>query len=98
VDTPSDSSGKSVGVAGRRKWRRWTTLFAVASGVVIALLLLARVLAGPSGPRSDSLPSWSPDGGSITFSSNRDGYLDVFVVRADGSGVAQLTADPRTVS
>jgi Tol biopolymer transport system component len=38
--------------------------------------------------------AWSPDGRSILFASNRDHsdyYKDVYVMRADGSGVVRLT-------
>ena len=37
---------------------------------------------------------WSPDGGSILFTSHRDhpdGYTDLYVMRPDGSGVTRLT-------
>ena len=39
-------------------------------------------------------PRWSPDGGRLVFSSNRDtdfGNQQIWVVNADGSGLAQLT-------
>lgn len=39
-------------------------------------------------------PSWSPDGSHIVFSSNRDGDYDLYIVRADGTGLTQLTNDP----
>lgn len=34
---------------------------------------------------------WSPDGRTIAFVSNRDGDDDIFTVRADGTGLRQLT-------
>ena len=34
-------------------------------------------------------PIWTPDGQRITFSSNRAGALNLFVVRADGSGAPE---------
>src|SRR5215831_14370559 len=45
---------------------------------------------------SDSNPTWSPDGKRIAFESNRRGAhryqdSDVYVMRADGSGVRELT-------
>jgi Tol biopolymer transport system component len=43
---------------------------------------------------SDIDPAWSPDGGQITFASDRNGNYDIYVMRADGSKVVQLTRDP----
>ena len=46
---------------------------------------------------SDSNPTWSADGRKIAFESNRRGNprryedSDVYVMRADGSGIRQLT-------
>lgn len=39
---------------------------------------------------------WSPDGGKIAFSSNRNhnGSFDIYAMNADGSGIARLTSDP----
>ena len=42
-------------------------------------------------PGADFTPRWSPDGTSIAFASDRDGDDEIFVVRADGSHVRQLT-------
>ncbi|MFN2489735.1 MAG: protein kinase [Actinomycetota bacterium] len=36
-------------------------------------------------------PDWSPDGRKITFASDADGDLDVYVMRADGTGLENLT-------
>ena len=41
-------------------------------------------------PGADMYPSWSPDGGSITFL--RDG--DVYVMQADGTGSTRVTSSP----
>lgn len=52
-----------------------------------------RVLSPPSsrvGTR-DSHPSWSPDGGAVVFTSNRDGNFDLYAVKASGLGLRQLT-------
>lgn len=39
----------------------------------------------------DQHPCWSPDGRQIVFSSDRSGQFEIFVINADGTGLAQLT-------
>ena len=39
-------------------------------------------------------PSWSPDGGSIVFVSDRDGNFEIYVMNADGSNQRRLTNNP----
>jgi len=40
---------------------------------------------------NDRYPTWSPDGRWIAFNSTRDGNSDIYVIRADGSGLRRLT-------
>jgi TolB protein len=47
---------------------------------------LTRTQGGLEHPDDDSTPAWSPDGSRIAWANNGDGDLDLFVMRADGSG------------
>ena len=42
----------------------------------------------------DRYPVWSPDGKYIAFETNRDGNLEIYVMKADGTQVMKLTNDP----
>ena len=37
----------------------------------------------------DYIPTWSPDGGRIAFTSDRDGNEDIFVMNVNGTGVTR---------
>ena len=39
----------------------------------------------------DEHPSWSPDGTSIAFTSDRDGNWEIYVMNVDGSNQTRLT-------
>ena len=43
----------------------------------------------------DRRPRWSPDGKRIAFYSNRSGKYEAWTIHPDGSGLEQLTYDPR---
>lgn len=43
---------------------------------------------------ADNGPSFSPDGKSIVFDSNRKGNFDVYIMNVDGTGTKQLTQNP----
>ncbi len=43
------------------------------------------------GAHRDESPEWSPDGQSLVFSSNRDGDVELYRMRHDGTGVSRLT-------
>ena len=45
-------------------------------------------------PDIDYDATWSPDGKSIVFTSERNGSADLFQVNPDGSGLKALTRDP----
>jgi TolB protein len=45
-------------------------------------------------PAQDLEPSINPGGLWVTFSTDRDGNLEVYVVRVDGGTASNLTRDP----
>jgi TolB protein len=63
--------------------RLW--LATVAGGEPVALT---------DGKSLDEQPAWSPDGKYVVFPSNRTGDVELFLMRADGSGATQLTKSP----
>jgi Tol biopolymer transport system component len=52
------------------------------------------IVNAPEFESVDQNPAWSPDGSSIYFDSTRDGNLEIYVMRADGSGQTRLTDSP----
>jgi TolB protein len=45
----------------------------------------------------NSLPAWSPDGTKLAFVSTRAGNSDVWIVNRDGTGLRDLTNNPRAI-
>jgi Tol biopolymer transport system component len=44
-------------------------------------------------PAGEGSSTWSPDGRKIAFTSNRDGFYQIYVMKADGSDQHSLTAN-----
>jgi TolB protein len=44
----------------------------------------------------ESMPTWSPDGRTIVFTSNRDGNGELYAIGRDGRGEVRLTRTPRS--
>lgn len=49
-------------------------------------------------PNQDACPSWSPDGRKIAFISVREGYLNLYTINSDGTGLKNLTNNQKTDS
>ena len=55
----------------------------------------ATPIGRPNGGRGDDLePNWRADGQLIVFASNRGGNFDLYTIKADGSGLRQITRTP----
>lgn len=65
------------------KSRLWVA--SVAGGEPVALT---------DGKSRDDMPAWSPDGKYLVFVAERQGDVDLWLMRADGSGQTRLTTAP----
>jgi Tol biopolymer transport system component len=53
-----------------------------------------RLLQLTRGPGKNLLEDWSPDGKRVVFESDRNGNMDLYSVRIDGTDLRQLTTHP----
>jgi Tol biopolymer transport system component len=67
------------------------TYGAAGAAVVIVAIVMAKLLVRTQLDWKDGSPAWSPDGMRIAFYSERDGNAEIYVMKADGSGVTRLT-------
>jgi len=82
----------------------WLSLDVSPDGKTIAFELLGDIYTLPTeggkaklvdgGMSFDSQPRFSPDGQWIVFLSDREGSENVWVMKADGTGVKQVSKDP----
>jgi WD40 repeat protein/hemolysin type calcium-binding protein len=91
---------QSTGLAAWSPDRQWlafgwksTTVEGGAIAVVRADGSSFRLLA--LGPNQAVNPTWSPDGQTIAFETNRDRDFEIYSVRLDGSDVRNLTHAPQ---
>ena len=64
-----------------------------AAACAAAALAVTGSIGAQQVTRGDIEPAWSPDGRLIAFSSTRAGSEDIWVMRADGTGLRRLTRD-----
>ncbi|HEV2147090.1 MAG TPA: hypothetical protein VGR37_06790 [Longimicrobiaceae bacterium] len=62
--------------------------------IQVADLATGRVTELSDGQGRDGSPTWSPDGRYLAFTSDRDGDPELYLMRADGTGVTRLTHAP----
>ena len=60
----------------------------------LAGAMLLAVVGRQAETGNGMFPQWSHDGRHIVFTSDRDGDPEIYVMRADGSGVTRLTHSP----
>ena len=70
--------------------------FGVYTDVVLSFIQLGtRAMPANGSPeRQNFLPSWSPDGSKLAFTSSRDGNAEIYVMNKDGSGLRRMTNNP----
>jgi len=66
-------------------------LWLCAAACAVAAVALGGGAGAQISTRGDSEPSWSPDGTRIAFTRLVGSSLEVFVMKADGSGQRALT-------
>ena len=59
--------------------------------LIASILVLLIPFTSCSSGVSSADPDWSPDGSKIAFDSRQNGYLDIWVMNADGSEPGKLT-------
>jgi Tol biopolymer transport system component len=89
---PSQSNGVPVWSPDRTRLALGVRLLNSSDGgiaVIDADGAGSRVVA--TGPNQSVNPTWSRDGSTIAFETNRDGDFEIYSVRADGTGLRNLS-------
>jgi Tol biopolymer transport system component len=87
------------------QWVAFERTFIKANGLSVRLFLVrsngkdlhALMPATINGVVADEHPTWSPDGSTIVFSSNRTGHFELYMVKATGTALTRLTNTKYTV-
>lgn len=95
------SGAATVGEEREPAWRpdgRGLAFVAASQGTRARIWVAERAGGEPraltTGQTVDDQPAWSPDGRHLVFTSEREGNVDLFLMRADGSGQTRLTTSP----
>ncbi|HEX8704598.1 MAG TPA: tolB protein precursor protein [Myxococcaceae bacterium] len=64
------------------------------SRILVANVAGGEPVALTDGKQRDDAPAWSPDGKYLVFVAERQGDVDLWLMRADGSGQVRLTTAP----
>ncbi len=70
--------------------------FGVYTDVILSFIQLGTRTSPANGSpeRQNYLPAWSPDGSKLSFTSNRDGNPEIYVMNKDGSALRRMTNNP----
>lgn len=93
---PSQSNGVPVWSPDRTRLALGVTLLNSSDGGIAVIDVDgsgARVIA--VGPNQSVNPTWSPDGRTLAFETNRNGDFEIYSVNADGTGLRNVTRTPR---
>lgn len=85
-DPHVDRTGKSMIFA--------STMHRLTSDIYLKSIPGKTVTQLTTDPSDDSMPSFSPDGKRVAFTSNRGGNWDIYVMSSDGGQAQQLTSEP----